>query len=98
MFNELKNSYTYRRNELDSGRVEESELAKIKEIPYTKDQEGILPYYPLEGQYKRETDKKCPFVKTDKPAFARKTKKWEDNNASDRAIKTTHPILKGRLL
>ena len=95
---EMKNSYTYRRNELDSGRVEESELAKIKEIPYTKDQEGILPYYPLEGQYKRETDKKCPFVKTDKPAFARKTKKWEDNNASDRAIKTTHPILKGRLL
>ena len=98
LFDELKNSYKYRRNELDAGRVEESELAKIEEIPYKKDKEGNLPRYPLEGQYKREEDKGCPYIKTDKPAFAKKTKKWGDNKASDREIKTTHPILKGRLL
>ena len=63
-----------------------------------KGTKGKLPLYPLEGQYKRENDKKCPYVKTDKPAFAKKVPNWGDSKADDREIKTTHSILKGRLL
>ena len=98
LFEEIKNSYVYRRNELNSGKVEDSELCAIADLPYTKDTKGRLPRYPLEGQYKRDDDKKCPYVKTDKPAFAKKVPNWGDNNADDREIKTTHSILKGRLL
>jgi hypothetical protein len=98
LFEEIKNSYIYRRNELNNGKVEDSELCAIADLPYTKDTSGNLPRYPLEGQYKREKDKKCPYVKTDKPAFAKKTSNWGDGNADDCEIKTTHSILKGRLV
>ena len=98
LFEEIKNSYNYRRNELNNGKVEDSELCAIAELPYDKDKTKELPRYPLEGQYKREDDKKCPYVKTDKPAFAKKVPNWGDSNADDREIKTTHSILKGRLL
>ena len=98
LFEEIKNSYIYRRNELNNGKVEDSELCAIAELPYNKDTKGKLPLYPLEGQYKRENDKKCPYVKTDKPAFAKKVPNWGDSKADDREIKTTHSILKGRLL
>lgn len=98
LFEEIKNSYEYRRNELYKGKVEDSELCKIEELEYTKDATKLTPRYPLEGQYKREKDKKCPYVKTDKPAFAKKSSNWGESKASDREIKTTHSILKGRLV
>lgn len=98
LFEEIKNSYTYRRNELNNGKVEDSELCAIADLPYTKDTSGNLPRYPIDGQYKREKNKKCPYVKTDKPAFAKKTSNWGDGNADNREIKTTHSILKGRLV
>ena len=98
LFEEIKNSYEYRRNELNKGKVEDSELCEIEELEYTKDATKLTSHYPLEGQYKREKDKKCPYVKTDKPAFAKKSPNWGDSKASDREIKTTHSILKGRLV
>ena len=98
LFEEIKNSYNYRRNELNNGKVEDSELCAIAELPYDKDKTNYIPRYPLEGQYKREDIKKCPYVKTDKPAFAKKVHNWGDSKANDREIKTTHSILKGRLL
>ena len=98
LFEEIKNSYEYRRNELDEGKLEDSELCKIEKLEYTKDKAKLTPRYPLEGQYKREEDKKCPYVKTDKPAFAKKSPNWGDNKAGVREIKTTHSILKGRLV
>ena len=98
LFEEIKNSYNYRRNELNNGKVEDSELCAIAELPYDKDKTNNIPRYPLEGQYKREDIKKCPYVKTDKPAFAKKVHNWGDSKANDREIKTTHSILKGRLL
>lgn len=98
LFEEIKNSYNYRRNELNNGKVEDSELCTIAELPYDKDKTNYIPRYPLEGQYKREDVKKCPYVKTDKPAFAKKVPNWGDSKANDREIKTTHSILKGRLL
>ena len=78
--------------------MEDSELCTIAELPYDKDKTNYIPRYPLEGQYKREDVKKCPYVKTDKPAFAKKVPNWGDSKANDREIKTTHSILKGRLL
>ena len=98
LFEEIKNSYVYRRNELNNGKVEDCELCAIADLPYTKDKTKNHPRYPLEGQYKREDDKKCPYVKMEKPAFAKKVPNWGDSKAEDREIKTTHSILKGRLL
>ena len=98
LFEEIKNSYIYRRGELDNGKVEDSELCKIENLQYTKDTSGILPRYPLEEDYNKKGYKKCPYVKTDKPAFAKKSPNWGDSKADDREIKTTHSILKGRLV
>ena len=98
LFEEIKNSYQYRRGELDKGKVEDSEMCEIAELEYTEDTSNLTPRYPLEGQYKKEGYKSCPYVKTDKPAFAKKSPKWGDNKADVREIKTTHSILKGRLV
>lgn len=98
LFEEIKNSYEYRRNELDKGKVEESELCKIEDLQYTQDTSGTLPRYPLEEDYNKKGMKSCPYVKTDKPAFAKKSPKWGDNKAGVCETKTTHPILKGRLV
>ena len=98
LFEEIKNSYEYRRNELDNGKVEDSELCKIAELEYTKDTTNLTPRYPLEEDYNKKSCKKCPYVKTDKPAFAKKSPKWGDNKADVRETRTTHSILKGRLV
>jgi hypothetical protein len=98
LFEEIKNSYEYRRGELDKGKVEESELYKITELEYTGDTSKLTPRYPLEEDYNKKGHKKCPYVKTDKPAFAKKGPNWGDNKAGVREIKTTHSILKGRLV
>ena len=98
LFAELKNSYAYRRAELDAGRVEDSERCKIDDIPYKKDSTIEHPLYPLNESYNKKGIKSCPYVKTDKPPFAKKSPQWEKSGPDVREIKTTHPILKGRLL
>lgn len=98
LFEEIKNSYEYRRNELNNGKVEDSELCEIAKLEYTQDTSETLPRYPLEEDYNKKGYKKCPYVKTDKPAFAKKSPKWGDNKAGVRETKTTHSILKGRLV
>ena len=98
LFEEIKNSYLYRRGELNNGMLEDSELCKIEDLQYTQDTSGTLPRYPLEEDYNKKGYKKCPYVKTDKPTFAKKSPNWSDNKAGVRETKTTHPILKGRLV
>ena len=98
LFDELKNSYAYRRAELNAGRVEDSERCKIADIPYNVALTSGQALYPLNEPYNKKGVKSCPYVKTDKPPFAKKSPQWEKSDPDVREIKTTHPILKGRLL
>lgn len=93
---EIRASYQYRRNgELDKGIVEESELQSISDTNYDNQTEKTL--YPLDIAFKTKDRKSCPYVKVDKPPFAKKKAGW-DTPTDPKEIKTTHPILKGRLL
>ena len=96
LFEEIKNSYTYRRNELNTGVIEESELTEIANIAYTQASTAETPLYPLEPDYDNNKLKGCPYVKTEKPPFAKKKADWKKSK-DPKDIKTTHPILKGRL-
>jgi hypothetical protein len=98
LFDELKNSYAYRRAELNAGRVEDSERCNIADIPYNVALTSGQALYPLNEPYNKKGVKSCPYVKTDKPPFAKKSPQWEKSDPDVREIKTTHPILKGRLL
>lgn len=106
LLNEIKNSYVYRRNELNEGLIEESEMTEIKEIAYMKADTTDNPLFPLESDYNYNTLKGCPYVKVDKPPFVKKDG-WKKNPTISeihanpeviKEIKTTHPILKGRLV
>lgn len=93
---EIRNSYLYRRNEeLDKGIVEESELQSTSDITYANQTDKTL--YPLDIAFKTKDQKSCPYVKVDRPPFAKKKPNW-DTPTDPKEIKTTHPILKGRLL
>jgi len=94
---ELQNSYDYRRSELDAGFLEESELKEIAELDYTIKADPDKPHYPLDIAYKTKDKKSCPYVQADKPPFIKKKPKW-DTPKDPKEIKTTHPILKGRLI
>lgn len=94
---ELQNSYLYRRSELDAGFLEESELKEIEKLDYTISSTPEKPHYPLDADYKLKGMKACPYVKIDKPPFVKKKAKW-DTPEDPKEIKTTHPILKGRLV
>lgn len=106
LLNEIKNSYVYRRNELNKGMIEESEMTEISEIAYKKADTANSPLFPLEPDYNHDTLKGCPYVKVDKPPFVKKNG-WKKNPTKReiqanpeviKEIKTTHPILKGRLV
>lgn len=97
LFEEVQNSYRYRRNELDHGFIEDSEMEEIAELDYTK-ASNDAPLYPLDVAYNTKGLKSCPYVKVDKPPFAKKKTKWNTQKNNPKEIKTTHPILKGRLL
>ena len=98
LFEEIKNSYDYRRHyELDKGIIEESEMMEIAGLPYTT-ADTPSPRYSLDGAYKNEDLKSCPYVKVDKPPFAKKKAMWNTQKSDPKEIKTTHPILKGRLV
>ncbi len=99
LFEEIQNSYEYRRCTLDNGFIEESELTEIAELAYTKASTDDKPLYPIEADYndKKKKNKGCPYIKKDKPPFVKQKANW--NTPSDpKEIKTTHPILKGRLV
>ena len=97
LYEELQNSYQYRREELDHGFIEDSEMEEIAELEYTK-ASSATPLYPLDVAYNTKGLKSCPYVKVDKPPFAKKKAKWNTAKSDPKEIKTTHPILKGRLV
>ena len=106
LLDEINNSYVYRRNELNKGMIEESEMTEISEIAYEKANTPDSPLFPLEPDYNHDTLKGCPYVKVDKPPFVKKDG-WKKNPTTReilanpeviKEIKTTHPILKGRLV
>ena len=93
---EVQNAYKYRRNELNRGHIEDGEVTKIANLEYTTDT-ADTPRYPLNEAYKLDGLKSCPYVKKDKPPFSKKTS-FEKSKSDPKEIKTTHPILKGRLV
>lgn len=97
LFEEVQYSYVFRRDELNQGFVEDSELEEIEKLDYTTSSTPDKPHYPLDVAYKTKGLKGCPYVKTDKPPFAKKKADW-GTVKSPKETKTTHPILKGRLL
>lgn len=97
LFEEIKNSYKYRREELDLGFIEDSEMNSIEELKYTK-AGSTTPLYPLDVAYGTKNLKSCPYVKVDKPPFAKKKANWNTIKSDPKEINTTHPILKGRLV
>jgi hypothetical protein len=97
LFDEVQYSYAYRRDELNQGFVEDSELEEIKKLNYTTSSTQDKPHYPLDVAYKTNGLKGCPYVKTDKPPFAKKKTEW-GTAKEPKETKTTHPILKGRLV
>lgn len=97
LFEEIKNSYKYRREELDLGFIEDSEMNSIEELKYTK-AGSTTPLYPLDVAYGTKNLKSCPYVKVDKPPFAKKKANWNTIKSNSKEINTTHPILKGRLV
>ena len=97
LFEEIKNSYKYRREELDLGFIEDSEMNSIEELEYTKSG-STTPLYPLDVAYGTKDLKSCPYVKVDKPPFAKKKANWNTIKSDPKEINTTHPILKGRLV
>ena len=94
---EIQNSYVYRRSELDAGFLEESELEDITKLDYNTNADPDKPCYPLDVAYKTKDKKACPYVQADKPPFVKQKPKW-DTPKDPKEIKTTHPILKGRLV
>lgn len=94
---EIQNSYVYRRSELDAGFLEESELTEITKLDYTTNADPDKPRYPLDVVYKTKDKKSCPYVQTDNPPFVKKNPNW-GTPEDPKEIKTTHPILKGRLV
>ena len=97
LFEEIKNSYNYRREELDLGFIEDSEMNSIEELEYTK-AGSTTPLYPLDVAYGTKDLKSCPYVKVDKPPFAKKKANWNTIKSNPKEINTTHQILKGRLV
>ena len=97
LFEEVKNSYEYRRRTLDNGFIEESELTEITELAYTKASTDDKPLYPIEADYNNKKNKGCPYIKKDKPPFVKQKANWS-TPSDPKEIKTTHPILKGRLV
>lgn len=94
---EIQNSYLYRRQTINDGFIEDSELKEIKDIPYNNASNPDNPLFPLNHDSNQKTLKSCPYVKVDKPPFVKKKPNW-DRPTDPKEIKTTHPILKGRLV
>jgi hypothetical protein len=96
LFAEVQNSYKYRRDELDKGHIEDGEMTEIVSLDYGTDVD-TKSLYPLDEAYNAKGLKKCPYVKDSKPPFVKKAK-WDTKKSNPKEIKTTHPILKGRIV
>lgn len=94
---EVQNAYTYRRDELNRGHIEDGEMTEIAELEYTK-ADADTPRYPLNEAYNSKVLKSCPYVKVSKPPFAKKKAAFDKKKSNLKEIKTTHSILKGRLV
>jgi len=94
---EIVNSYIYRREELDKGIIEDGELTKIDDLSYTKASTPNVPLCPIKKDHDDKKLKGCPFVSTSRPPFAKAKPNW-GNMKTPQETKTTHPILKGRLV
>ena len=97
LYEEIQNSYDYRRGELNQGLLDECELEKIEELPYNKASTPETPLYPLDEDKNNKKLHQGPYIKTNKPPFVKQKPNW-DNPTDPKEIKTTHPILKGRLI
>ena len=99
LFEEIQNSYEYRRCTLDNGFIEESELTEIAKLAYTEASTDDKSLYPIEADYndKKKKNKGCPYIKKDKPPFVKQKANWS-TPSDPKEIMTTHPILKGRLV
>lgn len=97
LYAEIQNSYKYRREELNRGVIEDSEMEPISELEYTK-AGSTTSLYPLNEAYNNKGRKSCPYVKVDQPPFSKKKASWNKNQGDSKEIPTTHPILKGRLV
>lgn len=95
---EVQNAYHYRRDELNRGHIEDGEMTMIADLEYTNASTDDHPLYPIDADYNKKDKKGCPYVKVDKPPFAKKKAKFEKPKSDPKEIKTTHPILKGRLV
>lgn len=95
---EVQNAYQYRRDELNRGHIEDGEMTEKDALEYTKASTAEKPLYPIDADYNNKDKKGCPYVKKNKPPFAKKKAKHEKAKSDPKEIKTTHPILKGRLV
>ena len=88
LFEEIKAAVRYRRGELDTGHIEQSELMPLDGIPYAK-QAGLVP---LKEHDYLQGCKRGPYA-----SQPQKDKKSWDKPTDPKKIATTHPILKDRL-
>lgn len=100
LFEKIKNSYSFRMEELRRGHIEEAETMDImncKDSYYAKTEEMNL--CPLDVEEKRDRSKELLSVKknSEKVFKPSKKKKFEKTDAEPSEIATSYPILKGRL-
>ena len=95
---EVQNAYQYRRDELNRGHIEDGEMTEKDALEYSMASTAEKPLYPIDADYNNKEKKGCPYVKRNKPPFAKKKAKYKKAKSDPKEIKTTHPILKGRLV
>jgi hypothetical protein len=95
---EVQNAYQYRRDELNRGHIEDGEMTEKDALEYSMASTAEKPLYPIDADYNNKEKKGCPYVKKNKPPFAKKKATYEKAKSDPKEIKTTHPILKGRLV
>jgi hypothetical protein len=99
LYEELCQSYQYRRNELDHGWVDVNELSPLEDIEYHCSEQTLYPLDIVKGTNTNgsEGKKACPYVKVEKPPFSLRSGGWDNKRKDLRETLTTHSILKGRL-
>lgn len=89
LYDEILNSYEFRRDELDRGHIEESELEELSALAYTQCDQDLVPLKP---DYNQKDRKGTPYVS----GVKKKSNSW-DKLTEPKQIATTHSILKDRL-
>lgn len=91
LFEQIQNSYKFRKEELEKGKIEEAELQNVTSCEYF-DKTGSENLFPLELKDKSTDIKNSEYVF--KP---NKKRSYEDSKKEPYEIPTSHPVLKGRL-